>query len=121
MNATSQTVPDTRSSPQQAAGFRRFMTSVGHFAEIIRQMAAERNAHNALVPHPLGGPRFEREVRQWHLNEINALLTEINRIRRECQKGAITFETLAIRESFATGHYDYAWKLAISCARLAQE
>ena len=94
-----------------------FRQMIGHFQDLLAAKGKERNLHNNLVDHPLGG-RFGRTVAQWHLNEMEAFLTEINKFRKELNKSPISAEVLYNVETSACGHVDYSSKLALYATEL---
>jgi hypothetical protein len=93
--------------------------TIQHFREIFAVAAEYRKGNEALVAHPLG-VKYGRTVPQWHLFEMQEMLTEINRLRQAEAKEPITSQQLYDAEISACGHIDYAMKLAIYSAELTE-
>jgi hypothetical protein len=94
--------------------------TIQHFRDTFAKAAENRKAHETLVPHPLGR-KYGHTVPQWHLNEMQIMLNEINHLRREARKEPIKPQQLFDAEVTACGHVDYAIKLSIYATELAEK
>ncbi len=85
---------------------------VGHFQDLLEAKVSERPLYPELTYHPIGG-KFGRTICQWHFNEMDSLLTDINRLRCTLNKQPISAEALYDMETSACGHVDYLSKLSV--------
>ena len=98
------------------AGFE-WMELLEHFHKVFEAVAAKRDAYGQLVNHPLYP---KQTCTQWHLNEVEAMWHEINRLRKCEQLPEIGIHEVFSEEAQACGHSDYVQKFCLYCAELTR-
>lgn len=64
---------------------------------------------------------LNRDESEWFISQMNVLLQAVNEARAGFGKPPIDMQALAREETQASGHYDYAEKLALYAAFLVEQ